>query len=421
MNHPDARPDDRGAAPRAAAAPVYLDHAAATPMRPVAIDAMTKGFAVTGNAASVHRSGRVARRLVEESREAIAEALGARPSEVIFTAGGTESDNLAIKGLYWARRAADPRRRRILIGSTEHHAVLDAAEWLVEQQGAEVTLIPVTSAGTVTPEALRETIGDDAGSIALISIMWANNEVGTINPIPELAAVAAEAGVPLHSDAVQAAGSLHCDFAASGLAALTLTAHKLGGPHGAGALLLRRDVACQPLQHGGGHERDVRSGTPDVAAIMGMAATLAEVTAQRSAEHARLAKLRERLQEGITRIDPTAIINGPTGPTGHDAVLPSILNATFPGCEGDSLLMLMDAHGVECSTGSACTAGVARASHVLVAMGMDARIARGTLRFSLGHPSSVADVDRVLEVLPQAVERARMAGLASTAAGERTN
>ncbi|MBD8507540.1 cysteine desulfurase [Hoyosella sp. G463] len=397
--------------------PVYLDHAAATPMRPAAIDAMAKGFAVTGNAASVHRSGRVARRLVEESREAIAGALGARPSEVIFTAGGTESDNLAIKGLFWARRAEDPRRRRVLIGSTEHHAVLDAAQWLVEQQGAEITWIPVTSTGIITPGALREAIGNDASSVALISIMWANNEVGSINPMPELAAVAAEAGLPMHSDAVQAAGSLRCDFAASGLAALTLTAHKLGGPHGAGALLLRRDVACQPLQHGGGHERDVRSGTPDVAAVLGMAATLEQVADERSAEHARLAALRDRLREGIMGIDPTAIINGPTS---HDAALPTILNATFPGCEGDSLLMLMDAHGVECSTGSACTAGVARASHVLVAMGMDARIARGTLRFSLGHPSSVADVDRALEVLPQAVERARMAGLASTATAERT-
>ncbi|WP_149359058.1 cysteine desulfurase family protein [Lolliginicoccus suaedae] len=398
--------------------PVYLDHAAATPMRPAAIDAMTKGFAVTGNAASVHRSGRVARRLVEESREAIAKVLGARPSEVIFTAGGTESDNLAVKGLFWARRSEDPRRRRVLVGSTEHHAVLDAAEWLVEHQGAEITRIPVTPAGVVTPEALREAIGDDPASVALVSIMWANNEVGTINPIPELAAVAADAGVPLHSDAVQAAGSLHCDFAASGLAALTLTAHKLGGPHGVGALLLRRDAACQPLQHGGGHERDVRSGTPDVAATLGMAATLDQVSAERRVEHVRLAALRERLREGITRIDPTAIINGPTSP---GEALPTILNATFPGCEGDSLLMLMDAQGVECSTGSACTAGVARASHVLVAMGMDARIARGTLRFSLGHTSSVTDVDRVLDVLPQAVERARMAGLASTAAGERTN
>jgi cysteine desulfurase len=231
-------------------------------------------------------------------------------------------------------------------------------------------------------------------------------------PVAELAAVAQEFGVPMHSDAVQAVGKLPVSFASSGLSALSVAAHKFGGPHGAGVLLLRRDVAATPLQHGGGHERDVRSGTPDTPAVTGMAAALRAAATQQDAVAARVAALRDTLVNGVRAIDPSAVLNGAEGP----ARLPGIAHFSFPGCEGDSLLMLLDARGIECSTGSACTAGVARASHVLIAMGVDPVAARGSLRFSLGHTSTAADVERVLEALPQVLERARAAGLASVGA-----
>ena len=255
--------------------PVYLDHAATTPMHPAAIEAMAAVLATVGNASSLHGTGRAARRRMEESRETLAKLLGARPSEVVFTAGGTESDNLAVKGIYWARRDAEPRRRRIVTTAVEHHAVLDSVEWLAEHEGAEVTWLPTASDGSVAPAALREAL-QDHDDVALVSVMWANNEVGTIMPLAELASVAAEFDVPMHSDAVQAVGQIPVDFAASGLSAMSIAAHKFGGPTGVGALLLRRDTACVPLLHGGGQERDVRSGTPDVAGAVAMA-TAAEL------------------------------------------------------------------------------------------------------------------------------------------------
>ncbi|MGB0970633.1 MAG: cysteine desulfurase family protein, partial [Mycobacterium sp.] len=251
--------------------PVYFDHAATTPMRPEAIEAMIAELATVGNPSSLHGSGRVARRRLEESRETLAKLLGARPSEVIFTAGGTESDNLAVKGIYWARRELSPQRRRIVTTPIEHHAVLDAVQWLVEHEGAEVTWIPVDDVGSVTPAAMRSAIGDPA-DVALISVMWANNEVGTVMPMAELASVAAEFGIPMHSDAIQAVGQIPVGFSGSGLSAMSVTAHKFGGPTGVGALLLRRDTACMPQLHGGGQERDVRSGTQDVAGVVGMVA-----------------------------------------------------------------------------------------------------------------------------------------------------
>ncbi|HET7666935.1 MAG TPA: cysteine desulfurase family protein, partial [Mycobacterium sp.] len=250
---------------------VYLDHAATTPMHPAAIEAMTAVLATVGNASSLHGTGRVARRRMEEARESLAHLLGARPSEVIFTAGGTESDNLAVKGIFWARRDLSPQRCRIITTPVEHHAVLDAVQWLAEHEGAEINWLPVDRDGSVAPAALREALqaNDD---VALVSIMWANNEVGTIMPIAELASIAAEFDVPMHSDAVQAVGQIPVDFAASGLSAMSVAAHKFGGPMGVGALLLRRDTGCAPLLHGGGQERDVRSGTPDVAGAVAMAA-----------------------------------------------------------------------------------------------------------------------------------------------------
>ncbi|HEV7361486.1 MAG TPA: cysteine desulfurase family protein [Mycobacterium sp.] len=389
---------------------VYLDHAATTPMHPVAIEAMTAVLGTVGNASSLHTSGRAARRRIEESRELIADKLGARPSEVIFTAGGTESDNLAVKGIYRARRDADPSHRRIITSAVEHHAVLDSVDWLVEHEGAQVTWLPTAADGSVSADALRDALrGHD--DVALVSVMWANNEVGTVMPIAELAAVAAEFGVPMHSDAIQAVGQLPVDFTASGLSAMSVAAHKFGGPPAVGALLLRRDVTCVPLLHGGGQERDIRSGTPDVAGAVGMASAVRLAVDGLEANTARLRALRDRLVEGVLAAIDDVRFNG-----SRESRLPGNAHFTFRGCEGDSLLMLLDANGIECSTGSACTAGVPQASHVLIAMGDDPATARGSLRLSLGHTSVDADVDALLRVLPGAVDRARRAALAAAGA-----
>jgi cysteine desulfurase len=393
---------------------VYLDHAATTPMFPVAVEEMTAVLSSAGNASSLHGSGRAARRLLEEARESIAADLGARPSEVIFTSGGTESDNLAVKGIYRARRDADSARTRILVSAVEHHAVLDAVEWLEQHEGARVSLLEVDRDGAVSPQTLRAALEQYGDQTALISVMWANNEVGTIEPILELASVAQEFDVPMHTDAVQAAAQVPIDFAGSGTAAASFAAHKLGGPHGAGVLLLGRQVPCVPLLHGGGHERDLRSGTSDVPGAVGMAAALRETVRGLPSRTVELTRLRDDLIAGVRAAVLEAVLNGPAEPR-----LPGIAHFTFPGCEGDSLLMLLDAAGIECSTGSACNAGVAAPSHVLLAMGVQAREARGSLRFSLGHTSTRADIDRVLEVLPSVVDRARAAGLASAQGGTR--
>ena len=391
---------------------VYLDHAATTPMHPDAIEAMSAVLSAVGNASSLHTAGRAARRRLEESRESLAAHLGARPSEVIFTAGGTDSDNLAVKGIYWARRDGDPRRRRIVTTAVEHHAVLDAVQWLAEHEGAELTFLPTGADGSVTAADLREVLSEH-DDVALVSVMWANNEVGTIMPVAELACVANEFGVPMHSDAVQTIGQVPVDFNRSGLAAMSITAHKFGGPTGVGALLLRRDADCVPLLHGGGQERDVRSGTPDVPGAVAMAVAAAAAVGSLDVTAVRLRELRDRLVDGVLGSIDDVVFNGARG----EHRLPGNAHFTFRGCEGDALLMLLDANGIECSTGSACTAGVAQASHVLLAMGADPASARGSLRLSLGHTSTEADVDAALAVLPAAVERARRAALASAAAG----
>jgi cysteine desulfurase len=393
---------------------VYLDHAATTPMLPEAIAATAQAMGTVGNAASLHGSGRTARRRVEESREVVAQLLGARPSEVILTGGGTESDNLAIKGIFWARRANNPERRRLLISAVEHHAVIDAAQWLVEHEGAEVSWLPVDALGRVHPETLRAALAEHGDTAALVSIMWVNNEVGTITAVGELAEIAHSYGVPMHTDAVQAVGQLAVDFAASGVDALTVTGHKFGGPFGVGALLLGREVDCVPLLHGGGHERDVRSGSPDAVALVGLAAAARVVDDTLGSRAARLASLRDQLIAGVLDVVPDAVLNGDSDPAGR---LPGNAHFTFPGCEGDSLLMLLDARGIECSTGSACTSGVAQPSHVLIAMGADPRAARGSLRLSLGHTSSMRDVTALLEAIGPVVDRARAALLAGAAAG----
>ncbi|MEV7842597.1 MULTISPECIES: cysteine desulfurase family protein [Streptomyces] len=386
----------------------YLDHAATTPMLPEAIEAMTAQLSVTGNASSLHAAGRRARRTVEESRETLADALGARPSEVVFTSGGTEADNLAVKGLYWSRRDADPRRTRVLAGPVEHHAVLDAVDWLAEHEGATVDYLPVDRYGRVHPEDLREAILRNPDDVAMITVMWANNEIGTIMPVRELASVAAEFGIPMHADAVQAFGQLEVGFAASGLAAMTVSGHKIGGPFGIGALLLGRDHTPVPVLHGGGQERHVRSGTLDVPAIASFA--VAGRLAAEGREHfaRRVGGLRDDLVAAVRHAVPDAVLGGDPDPAGR---LPANAHFSFPGCEGDSLLLLLDAQGIECSTGSACTAGIAQPSHVLLATGTDPDLARGTLRFSLGHTSTEEDVKALAQAIGPAVERARTAGL----------
>ncbi len=398
--------------PGTAQATVYLDHAASTPMYARAVAAMTEQMTRIGNPSSLHASGRAARRVVEESREKIAQALNARPGEVVFTSGGTESDNLALKGLFWARRSADPRRTRILSTAIEHHAVLDPLHWLAEEEGAEVELLLVDELGRLKVDALREAVERDPGSVALVSVMWANNEVGTLQPIADAVQIAHAHDIPVHTDAVQAVGQVPVDFAGSGVDALTLTAHKVGGPYGVGALVVRRELELTPLLHGGGQERDVRSGTIDGPAIAGFAAAV-EIAVKFQPEHAvRVSALRDNLVRRILEEVPGAMVNGdPVSSVEHR--LPGNAHLKFPGCEGDSLLMLLDARGIECSTGSACSAGVPQASHVLLAMGCDDESARSSLRFSLGHTSSQADVDALVEAIGPVVERARAAGIAS--------
>jgi cysteine desulfurase len=387
----------------------YLDHAATTPMLPEAAEAMCARLGVVGNPSSLHASGRSARRVVEESRESLAAAVGARPSEIVFTSGGTEADNLAVKGLFWSRRAADPRRRRILASAVEHHAVLDSVLWLAQHEAAQVDWLPVDRHGRVRPEVLEAALADDPDGVALVSVMWANNEVGTVQPIHELTEIAHAHGVPIHSDAVQAFGQLPVDFAASGLDAMTITGHKVGGPIGVGALLLGRTVELTPVLHGGGQERDVRSGTLDTPAIVGFAVA-GEIAVKTQPERAEwLTALRDDLVTRVHQVVPDAVLSGdPDLRLTHR--LPGNAHFSFPGCEGDALLMLLDARGIECSTGSACSAGVPQPSHVLMSMGVPEELARGSLRFSLGHTSTEADVTAAVDAIGPVVERARRAG-----------
>lgn len=384
----------------------YLDHAATTPMVQASIDAMDAAFRVVGNASALHSAGRDARRVVEESRERIAGAVGCLPGEVVFTSGGTEADNLAVKGLFWARRAADVRRERVFVSAIEHHAVLDPALWLRRSEGARLEELAVDSGGVLDVAALRERVAADPSSVALVSVMWANNEVGSLQPIDEVVAIGREFDVPVHSDAVQALGNVPLHFGGSGLAAMTISAHKLGGPVGVGALILQRDLKPTPVLHGGGQEREVRSGTIPMPLIAGMAAAVEQAVAAQAESARRVAALRDRLVAGVLALDLGAELRGHT-----TARLPGNAHFTFAGCEGDALLMLLDAAGVQVSTGSACTAGIPQPSHVLLAMGIPESSARGALRFSLGWSTTEADVDAALAALPGAVERARRAGM----------
>ena len=390
----------------AMASRVYVDHAATTPMIPAAREAWLEASRHVGNPSSLHASGRHARRLVEEARERIAAALHVRPSAVIFTAGGTESDNLAIKGLYWSRRRATGASR-ILLSTIEHHAVLDPVQWLVEDQGAQADWLAVNALGRVDVDEVERALSE--GEVALCTVMWANNEVGTVQPVAHLAEICRAAGVPFHTDAVQALGHLPMDLTAVGADAVTISSHKVGGPFGAGALIANPTTMLTPVAHGGGQEREVRSGTLDAPAVSAFATAVEHAVAGQAARARHLAALRSELVDAITSVVPDAILNGDPG-VGEEVRLPGNVHMSFPGCEGDLLLMLLDAAGVDCSTGSACTAGIPEPSHVLLAMGVDPKTARSSLRFSLGESSTSDDVKTISAALPSAVERAKRAG-----------
>ena len=362
-----------------------------------------------GNPSSLHAAGRFARKVVEESRESIAADLKTRPSAVIFTAGGTEADNLAVKGLYWHRQqtlgAKEPLR--VLASAIEHHAVMDPVAWLGDHEGAMIEWLGVDREARVNTTAIGELLSNNS-DVALCTVMWANNEVGTIEPIERIAELCKEHEVPFHTDAVQALGQVPMNLGALGADAVTVSSHKVGGPFGVGALIVNPATGFTPVLHGGGQERDVRSGTLDAPAIAAFAVAIKHAV-EHQVEHAQhLRELRNKLVQGVLATVPGVVLNG--DPDLLDGGrLPANAHFSFPGCEGDSLLMLLDAAGVDCSTGSACTAGIPEASHVLLAMGVDERTSRASLRFSFGYPSTSADVDRVIAALPGAIERASRA------------
>jgi cysteine desulfurase len=385
----------------------YLDHAATTPMLDSAREAYADELGRVGNPSAPHRSGRRARAAVEDGREAVARALGAHPSEVVFTSGGTESDNLAVKGLWWARTAEDPRRTRVVTSAVEHHAVLDAVRWLEREYGAVAVLLPVDRDGIVDLDALRAEIAGHADEIALITLMWANNEVGAIQPIAEAVALAAGSGIPVHSDVVQAVGHVPFSFRDSALAAASVSAHKFGGPVGVGVLLARRDLTVVPLTHGGGQERKIRSGTLNAAGIRATGVAADEAVAAQPAEAERLRALRDRVVAEVRARVPSVVLSGPEpGPLR----LPGNAHFVFPGCSAEAMMYVLDSYGIETSPGSACTAGVAQPSHVLLAMGRSVADAASTVRMSLGHTSTDADVDALVAHLDEAVEKASRVG-----------
>ncbi|QIK62221.1 cysteine desulfurase [Leucobacter viscericola] len=389
----------------------YLDHAATSPMPEVVLEAYTEALRSVGNPASTHAHGQQASELLESARERIAGALGCDAAEVTLTAGGTEAVNLALKGIYWARRRAGSGPI-VLVAQGEHHATIEAAEWLRDSQGAEVVWLPIDADGVLQPSTLSRAI-EQAGAenVTLISFLWVNNEVGSILPVAELCGIAEAAGIPSHVDAVAALGQVPIDFAASSASALSVSAHKIGGPVGVGALVLGRRTVADSLLHGGSQQR-ARSGSQNVAGAVAFAAALDVALGENGVPDpertARLARLRDRLVAGVREIDPSAVLRGTS--TEHTRV-PGNAHFTFPGCQGDSLVFLLDAAGVSVSVGSACQAGVAEISHVLLAMGLTEAEAAGALRFTLGADTREAEVDSLLAALPSALERARSAGL----------
>ena len=361
---------------------------------------------MAGNPSSLHTAGRSVRQAVEEARESIAADLRTRPSAVIFTSGGTESDNLAVKGLFWQRRDRLGQPARVLASSIEHHAVLDPVSWLGTHEGASIEWLGVDAQGRVSPDEIEDLLR--AGDVALCTVMWANNEVGTIEPVGRIAELCREAGVPFHTDAVQAVGQIPVNLSEIAAHAVTISSHKIGGPFGVGALILDPALTLTPIMHGGGQERDIRSGTFDAPAIAAFAVALHHAVTGQADHAAHVRELRDQLVAAVLAAVPGTVLNGAS--LNGASRLPGNAHFSFPGCEGDALLMLLDAAGIDCSTGSACTAGIPEPSHVLLAMGVDEPTARASLRFSLGRATTSADIDSVMRALPLAVDRAARAG-----------
>jgi cysteine desulfurase len=402
---------------------IYLDHSATTPMRAEAAEAWLETSRTIGNSSSIHSHGQAARQALEEARETVARTLGVDAIEVLFVSGGTEAINLAIKGLYWSRNP-DGARPVVVASRGEHHATLDAIEWLAEHEGAEPAWVRLSDDGSVDARDLARVLDTHAGRIALVTVLAANNEVGTVESLEPIARMTAVAGVPLHIDAVAAYGHVRLDLGAlrsaagavgaTGPVALSVSAHKIGGPQGIGALALDRSTTIEPLLHGGGQQRRLRSGTQDVASAVAFARA-AEVTIEGMAtEDTRVSALRDRLVAGVLDAVPDAVLNGapPSTDVAEGSVrLPGNAHFSFPGCQGDSILFLLDMAGISVSTGSACQAGVPEPSHVLLAMGRSDDVARSALRVTLGHTTTGEDVTAFLEAIPGVIRSARKAGL----------
>ena len=375
---------------------IYLDHAATTSLAPEVLEAMMPSLLEGwGNPSSVHGTGREARRAVEQARREIAGAIGAQPGEIYFTSGGSESDNWAIKGVAFASRE---KGNHIITSAIEHHAVLETCRWL-EKQGFRVTYLAPDAGGRISPEALEKAI---TGDTVLISVMTANNEIGTLEPIDEMAALARARGIPFHTDAVQAVGAVPVSVAAAGVDLLSMSAHKFHGPKGIGVLYIRGGIAIHPLIHGGGQERGIRGGTENVPAIVGMGAAITRAMNRLEDNAERITRLRDRLIQGLMERIPGARLNG------HPTLrLPNNCSISIPGAEGEALLLRMDLAGIACSSGSACTSGTPEPSHVLRAIGLDQEMAEGSLRLTLGEETTEEEIDEVLRVLPAIAEDLR--------------
>lgn len=384
---------------------VYLDNAATTPISEVALQAFIEQSRQLGNPSSLHTYGRKVRKDVEEAREKLAGLIGCHSSEIIFTGSGTEANNLAIKGAYWHRNQGGKQRNVVVISAFEHHAVLDPARWLEDFEGAEVVEVPVTREGFVNLSELRNVVLERHDEIALISIMHSNNEVGTVQPMDDISKIAQEFKIPLHTDAVQSLGKVPLSFKELGLFAMTISAHKVGGPIGVGALILQKGIDITPILHGGGQERDIRSGTLNAAGIIAFVAATQSAMRDLESNAVKISALRKKLVAAIQAEISDATLNGVL----EGATLPGIANISFPNTESDALLLLFDAEGIACSTGSACSAGVQEASHVLMAMGLSEKEARSSLRFSLGTGNSDSDIEYLQTCIKRVIDRARAA------------
>ena len=379
---------------------IYFDHAATTPMVDAALTALNTQLKKLGNASSLHSAGRAVRKDLEAAREEIAKAINCAPSEVIFTATGTEANNLAIKGLYW--KGVKENKRVIITSTFEHHAVMDPIVWLVEHEGAQVVGVNVDSKGFINLDELKQAVSEHEGKIALISIMHANNEVGSIQDIAQVVAIAGQ--VPVHADCVQSFGKVELSFKKLGLTAATISAHKIGGPLGVAALILKKGLDIEPVLHGGGQERDLRSGTFNAPSIVSFAAAASDAQLNRKAREVIIRELKHELIQTIKKNVPEAQVNGDL-----EKSLPGIISITFPKTDSEGLLLLLDAEGIACSTGSACSAGVQRPSHVLIAMGLSEDETTSTLRFSLSHLNTINEIARLGSVIASVVARSKAA------------